>query len=78
VRIDEDVYNGVKKVHSQGKNFMDVESVKDCILNLKRNSSEEFDGIPQQILVDGIKALLESFTKLMNLIYKQKKYQISD
>jgi hypothetical protein len=35
VRIDEDVYNVFKKVNSQYKNFMDVESVKKSILNLK-------------------------------------------
>ena len=72
VNIDNDVYNGVKKVEAVNKNFMDCQSVRECVSSLKIKNSEGFDRIPQRILVDGIDVLLTPITALMNKIYEQK------
>ena len=34
-KIDENIYNGERKIYSNSKMFMDEASVKECILNLK-------------------------------------------
>ena len=67
------VYNGKTKLHSMNKFFMDRESIKECMLLLKRKNSEGYDRIPQRVLVDGIEHLLDPLTHLFHLIYNQKK-----
>jgi hypothetical protein len=40
---------------------------------VKIKHTEGFDRIPQRILVEGIDILLKPMTKMMNMIYIQKK-----
>ena len=72
VKINDAVYNGIKKVEAENKNFMDLQSVRECITSLKIKNTEGFDRIPQRVLVDGIDYLLAPLTTLMNRIYEQK------
>ena len=67
--IDNNVYNGSKKINEQNKNFMSEVNIRKSILSLKLKNSEGYDRIPQRILIDGMSILLEPFTKLFNLIY---------
>jgi hypothetical protein len=41
--------------------------------SLKCKNSEGFDRIPQRVLVDGMEQLINPFTKLFALIYKEMK-----
>ena len=52
--VDENIYNGVQKVQSNNKMFMDESSLKECILNLKIKNSEGYDRIPQRISKEGV------------------------
>ena len=70
--INEEVYNGKRKVEENNKNFMDPISVKECIMNLKLKNSEGYDRIPQRILVEGVEFLAAPITRLMNMIYEKK------
>jgi hypothetical protein len=47
VNINDDVYNGVKKVEALNKNSMDLQYVKECIASLKIKNTEGFNKIPQ-------------------------------
>jgi hypothetical protein len=58
VKINVNVCNGTRKVNVLNKNFMDRNSVRECILNLKIKNSEGWDRIPQRVLVDGLEVLL--------------------
>ena len=73
VSIDENVYNGVRKVTSSNSNFMDLESVINVMKGLKAKNSEGYDRIPQRILVDGVDVLCKPIQKLMDLIYTEVK-----
>ena len=66
--VDENIYNGTRKIYSNNKMFMDQKSVKECILNLKIKNSEGFDRIPQRILREGIDVLQGSLSLLFKLI----------
>ena len=59
--INDNVYNGSRKITENDKNFMTPTNVKSAILNLKLKNSEGYDRIPQRILIDGISILLEPF-----------------
>ena len=73
VSIDINVYNGKRKINECGsKNFMDPDSVKECILSLKIKNAEGFDRIPQRILVDGVDFLHVPISSLMNKVYNQR------
>ena len=69
VSIDNNVYNGTRKVNEQNKNFMTPINIKNAISSLKQKNSEGFDRIPQRKLLDGISILIEPFSKLFDLIY---------
>ena len=73
VQIDDDVYNGRRKVNLSDEFFMDFETVKSCMLSLKSKNSEGFDRIPQKILTDGASVLSIPMYKLMRLIYYERK-----
>ena len=72
VNIDENIYNGTRKVFSQEEMFMDPLSVKQCMLTLKSKNTEGVDRIPQKILLDGADQLEAPLSKLFNLIYSEK------
>ena len=55
ISIDEEVYNGTKKVNADNLNFMTRSNIEEAIKSLKTKNSEGFDRIPQRIIIDGIK-----------------------
>ena len=71
--INGNVYNGSNKIQSNNINFMEQSNVVKAILSIKIKNCEGYDRIPQRILVDGIKYLLQPLTKLFDMIYKHKK-----
>ena len=73
--IDNNVYNGTRKVTVQNKNFMTTPNIRNAILSLKLKNSEGYDRIPQRTLLDGISILLEPFETLFNLSTQQTPYQ---
>ena len=52
--IDNEIYNGEKKVESSDLMFMDKGAIKECILSLKVKNSKGYDRIPQRVLIDGV------------------------
>jgi hypothetical protein len=48
-------------------------NILECMKSIKFKKSEEFDRIPQRVLVDGIEHLIHPFTKLFALVYKDMK-----
>ena len=71
--MDDDVYNGKRKVNTNDKNFTTLENVTKAIKSIKIKNCEGYDRIPQRILSEGINYLLEPIHKLFNLIYERKK-----
>ena len=69
VGIDNNVYNGRKKVNAENKFFMSRDEVCSCMLSLKSKNSEGFDRIPQRILLDGAEVLTDPLAKLFEKIY---------
>jgi hypothetical protein len=59
-------------VFSGVKNFMCKHHIMECLLSLKCKNSEGFDRIPQRILKDGAKILINPLTAIFNKIYMQK------
>jgi hypothetical protein len=72
VSIDDEVYNGIKKIEVNNNHFMDRVAVKACIQSLKLKNSEGFDRIPQRVLVDRADFLVEPISVLMDKIYLTK------
>ena len=72
-KVDNDVYNGKRKVHSTDKNFMTIENVNRAIKSVKIKNCEGYDRIPQRILCEGIEYLIQPIHRLFSLIYEQKK-----
>ena len=72
-KINNEVYNGTRKIFVDNKNFMSIENIKNAILSLKHKNSEGYDRIPQRVLINGMSKLLEPFSILFNLIYKTNK-----
>ena len=70
--MDDNVYNGYRKVFSEEKMFMDSVSVKHCMLSLKNKNTEGVDRIPQKILLDGADILVAPMSKLFEKIYSEK------
>lgn len=73
VKIENDVYNGKKKMDAENKMFMTTKDVEECLKMLKNKNSEGFDRIPQRILVDGKDYLLDPLSKLFVKIYNERK-----
>ena len=71
-KVNDQVYNGTRKVTAENKFFMDRLSVKECMLSLKIKNTDGYDRIPQRILVDGADVLVGPFSKLFNKIYNEK------
>ena len=70
--VDEDVYNGTKKVNSNCQNFMTKENIITAINSLKVKNCEGYDRIPVRTLIDSTPVTLPILTNLFNLIYIQK------
>ena len=67
--IDENVYNGTRKMTSNNEHFMTELDVLEAVKLIKPKNCEGIDRIPQWILVDGISILIKPLTKLFNSIY---------
>ena len=72
-KVDDNVYNGKRKVNTNDKNFMTRDNIIKAIKSIKIKNCEGFDRIPQRILSEGINYLIEPMHKLFNLIYESKK-----
>ena len=70
-QINQNVYNGKRKVISNNKMFMGQNEILECVNSIKIKNCEGHDRIPQRILVDGIDHLIGSLTQLFKLIYDQ-------
>ena len=68
--INDNVYNGTRKLNEQDKNFMTDVNIINAIKSLKLKNSEGYDRIPQRIILDGLSILTKPFSNLFNLIYK--------
>ena len=71
-RIDNNVYNGTRKVNEPDVNFMSEVHVKEAIMSIKTKNCEGYDRIPQRILTDGIDLLLKPLSSLFDKIYNTK------
>ena len=71
-RIDNNVYNGTRKVNEPDVNFMSEIYVKEAIMSIKTKNCEGYDRIPQRILTDGIDLLLKPLSSLFDKIYNTK------
>ena len=71
-RIDDGVYNGIRRVHSINSNFMSTKNIHDALKSIKIKNCEGYDRIPQRILIEGCDVLLPPIKRLFELIYEQK------
>ena len=68
--VNQDVYNGRRKIHANAEMFMAKNNIIECINSLKIKNTEGFDRIPQRILIDGRDAVIEPLASLFKLIYR--------
>ena len=71
-RVNDNVYNGTRKVDGLESNFMTTKHVHDALNSIKIKNCEGYDRIPQRILIEGSEILLPPIAKLFELIYEQK------
>ena len=72
VTLDDNVYNGIKKLNCQNLFFMGRAAITESLKLLKVKNSEGFDRIPQRILADGADVLIGPLAGLFDRIYHQK------
>ena len=72
VKIDENVYNGNRKIVAGDLNFMTKQDIIECVKMLKMKNSEGYDRIPQRILIDEVDHLIDPLSKLFSMIYNSK------
>ena len=72
VSLDENVYNGLKKLNCQDHFFIGRATIAESLKLLKVKNSEGFDRIPQRILADSVDILIGPLTGLFDRIYYQK------
>ena len=70
--VDNDVYNGTRKVTSPNSNFVTIENVNNVLKSMKIKNCEGYDRIPQRILNEGSDCLLYPITHLLKLVYENK------
>ena len=71
-QINDNVYNGTRKIHVQNENFMTPENVILAIKSLKLKNCEGFDRIPVRCLIDGMVFISPILSHLFKLIYMHK------
>ena len=71
VQIDDQIYNGKKKVQTKNKMFMDLNSIVECVKTLNIKNSEGYNRIPRRVLVDGIEVISGAFEGLFSRVYNQ-------
>ena len=59
-----------KKIIPEIRMFMDPESLRDCILSLMFKNLEDYDRIPQRVLVDRMEHLIQAFSDTHLVEYK--------
>ena len=67
--VDNEVYNGIRKVTCPSSNFVTIKNVNDILKSIKIKNCEGYDRIPQRILNEGSESLVFPITHLMNLVY---------
>ena len=70
--INDQVYNGKKRVDTQTLNFMSENEVLKAIKSLKPKNCEGHDRIPVRVIFDGIVHLLKPLSYLFTKINIQK------
>ena len=70
--VNQNVYNGSRKMVTEPVMFMTGIKISECISDLKLKNTEGFDRIPQRILIDGHGALIEPLTQLFQMIYRDQ------
>ena len=71
--VDNEVYNGTRKVNCPSTNFVSTQNVSDILRSMKIKNCEGYDRIPQRILNEGSDSLLIPITHLFKLVYEHKK-----
>ena len=71
-KVEDDVYNGRKKLHCNDKNFINESNVQKALESIKIKNCEGYDRLPQRILNEGKTILIKPVTKLFELIYHNK------
>ena len=69
--IDQNIYNGKRKINAPNDNFFTKEKVLKTMQGLKDKSCYGVDNIPVKILRDGCKILAGPYHVLLNKIYEQ-------
>ena len=72
MEIDQNIYNGSKKVIAASEYLFTLDNVVKTMQNLKDKSSYGVDNIPVKILRDGCEILAKPYHILLNKIYNQK------
>ena len=70
--IDDNVYNGTRKINAENEDFMTENDVLIVMENLKTKNCEGHDRLPLRILADGTQFLIKPLSQLFNLIYTTK------
>ena len=68
-KVEDDVYNGKKKIFTGSKNFISSTSVMNALKSIKIKNSEGYDRIPQRIFNEAKSILIRPITRLFELIY---------
>ena len=69
-KVDDNVYNGRRKIYSEPENFINQINVMNALRSIKIKNSEGYDRIPQRILNEGRELLIKPITRLFELIYE--------
>ena len=56
--IENDVYNGQRKLHVDNDDFMLPQDIINAVKSIKIKNCEGYDRIPQRVLIDGIDYLV--------------------
>ena len=70
--VDQNVYNGYRKLAADNQMFMSFSEVEKCIKSIKIKNCEGYDRIPQRVLNEGIEHLLSPLSILFRSIYNSK------
>ena len=72
VELNEEVYNGTRKIHINDKHFMKKADIEEAVKAIKLKNSEGHDGIPQRLLIEGISILIKPLSILFDNVYMKK------
>ena len=72
LKIEDDVSNGQRLVHSTDTNFMTPQKVMECLKEMKIKNCEGYDRIPLRILKEGAQVLAGPLSVLFGKVYDTK------